>query len=173
MICKKCNNVFMPTIEIDGKRHVLSSRKYCLSCSPFMKHNTKQIHINKSNNESIRMCFRCKKNYIYKRESGCTMKHCQSCTTQVRRKEIKQKMLNYKGRICQKCGYSKCCDALVFHHISPEKKDFAPSSSASKSWKKIQDELDKCILLCANCHAEIHEQLDNTDNIIKLIDATY
>lgn len=54
------------------------------------------------------------------------------------------------------CGYSKCKEALDFHHVNPNEKDFNISGSHSRSWEKIELELKKCVLLCANCHREIH-----------------
>lgn len=71
------------------------------------------------------------------------------------RKQIKLKALEYKGGSCQSCEYNKCINALEFHHIDPSKKDFAISKTA-KAWEKMKTELGKCVLLCANCHREIH-----------------
>jgi hypothetical protein len=51
-------------------------------------------------------------------------------------------------------------EALEFHHLDGSRKDFGISSKGyTRSWSKIRDELDKCILLCANCHREIHAGL--------------
>ena len=73
------------------------------------------------------------------------------------RKDKKEKLVAYKGGKCEKCGYDKCITALNFHHLDPEKKEFSISSS-SFSYEKLLKEVDKCILLCANCHKEIHEE---------------
>ncbi len=54
------------------------------------------------------------------------------------------------------CGYNKCLSALEFHHIDPLKKDFNISQFRTTSFESIKKELDKCDLLCANCHREIH-----------------
>ena len=62
----------------------------------------------------------------------------------------------YKGNKCEICGYNKCMGALVFHHIDEDLKLFNISGSYCRKWKDIQLELDKTILVCANCHAEIH-----------------
>lgn len=72
------------------------------------------------------------------------------------RRKTKLRAINYKGGRCQICGYDKSIRALVFHHIDGSSKDFS-ISSVSKSWESIRTELDKCVLLCANCHAEVHE----------------
>jgi predicted HNH restriction endonuclease len=55
------------------------------------------------------------------------------------------------------CGYGHCPEALDFHHRDPKQKSFGLSvRGLTRSWEKIQKELDKCILVCANCHREIH-----------------
>lgn len=78
-----------------------------------------------------------------------------------RRQKIKEMSIEYKGGCCQKCGYNKCNAALEFHHLDPNEKDFGIGSYTVLSWDKIKEELDKCILVCANCHREIHEELNN------------
>lgn len=63
----------------------------------------------------------------------------------------------YKGGKCQVCGYNKCVGALEFHHINSEEKDFGVSAKGyTRSWDKVREEIDKCVLVCANCHREIH-----------------
>jgi 5-methylcytosine-specific restriction endonuclease McrA len=77
-----------------------------------------------------------------------------------RRKALRTKALEYKGSQCALCGYSKCSDALEFHHLEPNKKDFGISNKGyTRSWTKVKEELDKCILVCSNCHREVHAGL--------------
>lgn len=71
------------------------------------------------------------------------------------RSNIKKKCVEYKGGKCERCGYDKCIGALDFHHLDPSQKDFGISTNI-KSFDLIKKELDKCILLCANCHREEH-----------------
>ena len=68
---------------------------------------------------------------------------------------IKKRLIEYKGGECQICGYNKCQDALEFHHLDPSKKDYN-ISGGTKSFNTLKSEVDKCILVCANCHREIH-----------------
>ena len=76
-----------------------------------------------------------------------------------RRKKVRQMAVEYKGGRCQSCGYNRCIDALEFHHNSFSGKDFGISAKGyTRSWTKVKEELDKCMLLCANCHREIHAQ---------------
>ena len=89
--------------------------------------------------------------------------YCKVCVNRdllVRIKKFKQDCLDYKGGSCEKCGYSKCVSALEFHHRDPTEKEFSISKVKRKKFDKtITDELDKCSLLCANCHREEHERL--------------
>ena len=73
-----------------------------------------------------------------------------------RRRLVKQKAVDYLGGKCSKCGYNKCVGALDFHHLNPLEKD--PSYSLFKTIfnDRLKKELDKCILLCSNCHRELH-----------------
>ena len=73
-----------------------------------------------------------------------------------RYRRIKRLAVEYKGGKCSNCGYSKCLEALDFHHTEPSEKEFTISSSSKKSWQVIKVELDKCVCLCANCHREVH-----------------
>ena len=72
---------------------------------------------------------------------------------------VKKKAVEYKGGKCQICGYDKCMRSLDFHHLDPTQKDFAISTFKNKKIEKLKTELDKCILVCSNCHGEIHDGL--------------
>ena len=74
-----------------------------------------------------------------------------------RRRAIRLKAIEHKGGKCQVCSYDKCLGALEFHHKDSNHKDFGISAKGyARSWEKVKSELDKCILVCANCHREIH-----------------
>ena len=76
--------------------------------------------------------------------------------------KVKEELIAYKGGKCEICGYNKCIAALEFHHINPEEKDFAISNSnIYKNIEALKQEIDKCMLVCANCHRELHYQQDN------------
>ncbi|MBM3205113.1 HNH endonuclease [Candidatus Uhrbacteria bacterium] len=77
-----------------------------------------------------------------------------------RRKKIREMAVEYKGGSCQVCGYHRCLGALEFHHPDPSKKDFSISMDGlTRSWKRVKSEIEKCVLVCANCHREIHAGL--------------
>lgn len=76
-------------------------------------------------------------------------------------KEVSIKLL---GGCCNLCGYNKCIAALEFHHKDPMMKDATVKNIISGSWEKIQEEIKKCVLLCANCHRENHyKEVDEND----------
>lgn len=75
------------------------------------------------------------------------------------RRKRRLDLIEYKGGKCAACGYNKCVRSLAFHHINPEEKDFTLGGRAY-SLEVMKREVDKCVLVCANCHGEIHEQID-------------
>jgi len=77
-----------------------------------------------------------------------------------RRKKVRQMAIEYKGGKCEICGYSRCDNALEFHHQDLAIKNFGISEKGyTRSWGDVMKELDKCIMVCANCHRELHAKL--------------
>ena len=77
-----------------------------------------------------------------------------------RRIKLREMARSYKGNKCAICGYNKCSRALSFHHVNPKNKDFDMSSKGlTRSWERLRKEIDKCVLLCANCHMEVHDEI--------------
>jgi len=126
-----------------------------------------------------KVCTRCRQEkslsefYKAKGGKGGLCSFCKSCNSKKHKKwyeknkikanayrsrcqrSLKQKCVDYKGGKCSICGYDKCVAALDFHHINPKEKEFA-FHGLTASWKKAEKELNKCALLCANCHRELH-----------------
>lgn len=74
-----------------------------------------------------------------------------------RRKRVRVMAIEMLGGGCKICGYSKCQQALDFHHRDDSNKRFGISAKGyTRSWKAIREEVSKCYLLCSNCHREIH-----------------
>lgn len=74
-----------------------------------------------------------------------------------RRRKIKEMLIEYKGGECIICGYKRYSGALDLHHIKESTKKFGLSvKGLTRSWERSKKEADKCILVCANCHREIH-----------------
>lgn len=83
-----------------------------------------------------------------------------------RRKKLKAMVVEYKGGKCVLCGYSRSVWALDLHHVDGSQKEFGLSvRGLTRSWEKIKEESDKCVLVCANCHREIHAGLAHLPQI--------
>jgi hypothetical protein len=80
-------------------------------------------------------------------------------TSSVLRKSKKLKAVEFAGGKCCMCGYNKCVEALDFHHLDPSSKRVGPRAGGTlmhQGWSFVLEEIKKCILVCANCHREIH-----------------
>ncbi len=138
--CRKCNKEFSSRVWIDGKLRSLQRRKFCLDCSPFGSGNTSK-YLGQGVNEKRR------------RKTEADRRWQQKA-----RKERKQKLIDLLGGQCSKCGYKRCNAALDFHHL--EDKNFGISNfGLCRSWEKLVKEVKKCILLCKNCHTEMHHNM--------------
>ncbi len=136
--CKACHKEIPLFVVIDGVKHHIQHRKFCLECSPFKSHNT-SININLSKEERRKLWKRYDYKYIHQK-----------------RKEQKRKLVEYKGGKCEMCGYDKpIMNAYVFHHKDPNEKEYQ-ISTAMRKWEIAKREVDKCMLLCVRCHAELH-----------------
>lgn len=128
--------------------------------------NFKEIEI--KDYGKFRFCPRCKndcpiENFYNRRGKNNSSVYCKKCTSDQsleRMRDLKTEMVNYKGNCCSICGYNKYIGALEFHHLNPQEKDFAPSQLKSYKFDDVvKKELDKCILVCSNCHREIHDKI--------------
>lgn len=151
-------------------------QKFCLYCSKAIKSTSTYCSKTCSNKQNPRRqllgkCAQCNKQIsssrIYcskecyktslslrpRKNSEQLVKPKDSVKFYIQRKKLK--MIVYKGSCCELCGYDKCINALQFHHLDPTTKEFNLSGN-SYSFDRCIPELDKCILVCANCHAEIH-----------------
>ena len=167
--CKKCEASFPNVLEIEGKNRNLSSRKFCLECSPFKQHNTVDLtNVNLTRFVSEKECPSCKitksREEFYQRKDGRLYSYCRDCAgvqTKKRQRDLKNQAIEYKGGCCSICGYKKCSAALEFHHLNPKEKDFSLAELKMYAFNDvIKRELDKCVLLCANCHREKHSIVD-------------
>jgi len=136
------------------------------------KHNLESKFKKFSNKEygKFRFCPSCKnqvltQNFYSRRGIKNSSVYCKVCTnmqTIERQRDIKFKMVEYKGGKCELCGYNKSLAALEFHHKDPSKKDFTISHAKQRAFnEKMKKELDKCLLVCANCHRETHEKINS------------
>lgn len=157
-ICGKCGQEFSQNI----KRY----RKYCKVCR-----GSKVYH---KDGELQKYCKLCDEyvniDNFYKSKNNKPLTYCIKCSAKRLyecKKQLKQLCIDYKGGKCIKCNTSyKSTRVYDFHHREPHNKDFAISSCKNYYKPKLTDELkqelDKCDLLCANCHRMLHEEEDIT-----------
>jgi transposase-like protein len=83
-------------------------------------------------------------------------KQCRSAAVTARRRRVKRLLIEEAGGRCILCGYDRFPGALHFHHLDPAQKSFAVSlQGVTRSLEKARAEAAKCVLMCANCHAEV------------------
>lgn len=149
-ICKECQKEIPTRLFTEkGWITVSNSRKYCFECSPRGGYHERMTH------DDGGTCSSCGKSFL--KRGKATVGICPSCRVTAWRKRMKLKAITYKGGACVKCGFNKYTGSLEFHHLDPSQKDFG-FSGITVSWTRMQKELDKCILVCANCHAAIHSR---------------
>ena len=159
--CNHCKKKFPWRTVVDGKEIDLRKRKYCLDCNPLGERNFwggKRIAPKGEGGKRLIqkkkfVCTECGKTRIQKTRN----KVCTSCRNQAKRHEQRSKALEIKGGKCLICGYNKAQRSLDFHHVNEGTKSFALGDRWDRPWKEIEKELKKCVLLCGNCHGELHE----------------
>jgi hypothetical protein len=154
-ICTKCNKEFPNRVNIDGKIKIINTRKYCLECSPYGEHNTKQIEISPRNITHKCICGETNPDKFYgKKRSFCSK--CHNKYTIKVGNEKRKKAIEYLGGKCIKCGYDKYYGAIDLHHVDPTKKDSKFKNLRGWSWDRILKEIQNCVPLCCRCHVEEH-----------------
>lgn len=99
--------------------------------------------------------------YYDKSNKSCKCKECFNNYCIERWIKIKIKAIEYKGSHCMDCTNSHPEQPYVifdFHHLDPKKKEVGWDKLRLRSWVKITKELDKCVLLCSNCHRIRHHK---------------
>lgn len=177
---KSCSATYNNSHHKEGRKFGPIKTKQCKHCTTIIgakksicneckEKRIKKISIIKPNGKTIvkvikrgdmLQCNICHREYKYERNKG-TSELCSYCQFLIRRLKTKEESIKYKGGCCQMCGYNKSHRGLTFHHMDPKEKLFDLSDNIFKPWEEIQKELDKCILLCMNCHIELHSKGDN------------
>lgn len=145
--CKECGQDFRKTHR--------STRENCYGCQPEGKNHLTTTH-----------CSDCgiklnKENGKFRKNRNKFDPQCRSCNSErerARKRERKQQYVDYKGGKCCRCGYDKSLVALDLHHRNPEEKEFEFFQGPILG-SKVKAELDKCDLVCSNCHREIHAEI--------------
>lgn len=135
----KYNNRVYPKRSVQGscavcKSSIRSKLKYCASCKAAGARKRKYL-----TEESRREARRISQNKAVRHQH----------------QKSKEKSIVYMGNACRVCGYAGCRGSLVFHHVDPSTKEFTVGSG-NRGWDRTKKELNKCVLLCANCHGEVH-----------------
>src|SRR5438105_9772167 len=159
--CEACGRHFPRRAVIDGILRNLDSRRFCLDCSPFGRHNTSSTPagaIPAAALAELRRKNRNAKTYRYQKKI---------------RGLIRAELLAARGGRCEECAYARTASALEFHHRDPRSKKFT-LSSVSASRPRIWAEAAKCDLLCANCHRCRHivVEADDDDAVVRFRRAT-
>jgi len=172
-ICRKCNKEFNTIIKKNGKTVDSYGRVFCWECSTLGRGKRKDPN-NYDEIKNLKRCCYCKEflpmtleffplqhkaktNLTY---LGIACKKCRNTRVKERALRIKKNLVNQLGGKCIICGYDKHLGSLHFHHLDPKEKEFGfGKMNKNESVQSIQDELKKCILLCANCHKETHDGL--------------
>lgn len=96
---------------------------------------------------------------IFTQRSDTGYWRCMKCDSDRASKlgrSLKQRMVEFAGGECLICSYDGYIGALEFHHIKPSTKSFEINSRTTQPWELILLEIEKCVLLCSNCHKEVH-----------------
>lgn len=159
-LCGTCKKTFPNRQKVDGTIRNLKNRIHCLECIPF---GERPKHYNMDSSYKImkplKTCLKPDCN------NPARIKYCsKTCSRRhnlgLKRDKFKKGCVEYKGGKCEHCGYTKSISALQFHHKDPKEKLYEISREAHRRpWESVKAELDKCLMLCANCHIEEHDKL--------------
>jgi predicted HNH restriction endonuclease len=124
----------------------------CCKCKVELNESNGYIRTdkNKRSNPFQSLCRKCFNEYCCKRWN-----------------ERKLEAIKLKGGKCEICGYNKYYGALEFHHRDPKSKEFSWKCLVEMKWERVLKELEKCSLLCSNCHREVHGGVSGkTSNLV-------
>lgn len=148
--------------EVEAQK---STKKYCSKECMNAARRQKWAEREKIEKDPYQMpekqCLLCGNKFRPKTPSANLRSCCYNCMpegTQLTRGDFLAKLKQKKGGKCARCGYNKCLKALEFHHLDPSKKDFTISNDHFRL-KEAIEESEKCILICSNCHKELHDNM--------------
>lgn len=162
--CSNCNSEFeKATSKVKYFRKKNPNWNFFCKNECYISFKTKKKEIVKN----IYKCESCNENFEIKSSGtgGKNRKYCYECFPEGLSKRERRDLRRYllwsranKEKIsigCKLCKYNKTGYALEWHHMNDDKA-YNPSNLLSKSWEAYQKEVSKCVLLCSNCHREVH-----------------
>lgn len=156
--CKTCQAPFPVWMVIDGVRRNLASREHCLVCVP----------------RGSRFLANGQPKRDPERNRQRQKEWCQKKTAQLGRhplthkREIRKRwLLDLIGGVCQGCGYQRCQKNLAFHHLA-DKTTGTSGGFLQQNLAVVVAEVEKCVLLCHNCHGEVHDGMWDEERLTAL-----
>lgn len=164
-ICEKCGQPIPVFTVVDGHKRYHRGRRLCFVCFPFRHKKHPWVNQHGGTHRICRSPHHVGENSLpisdfpmMSTKRGYRNSYCRTCQTirvRTSRQRFKDECIAYKGGRCEKCGYDRCRDALEFHHLG--EKEFQLSRYPLNALNdRVRKELDKCRLVCSNCHREAH-----------------
>jgi hypothetical protein len=151
----ECGTIIPGRIKLDGKWKSTTHRFKCLACQPWSSSPyAKRFKSEEERKESDLVRGRTK---VKKNNEKFKLGHGTDRANLVR-KLRKQQVLDLVQSACQVCSYNKLASNLAFHHLHSKEFDLS-ERSFQFGWPKLIPEISKCVLVCHNCHGEIHNNL--------------
>lgn len=153
---------------------IKSTKKYCsIECQNAMRRQKyaerEKAPKDNSYKGKEKICPICGIGFFPKTASANQRMCCYDCMPdgiQLTRGMFLAKIKQVRGGKCVKCGYDQCLKALEFHHMDPTKKDFTISNDHFRLQEAVE-ETKKCILICSNCHRELHDDMWSIEDLRK------
>ena len=164
---RACANSRVKTDELRlklSKKMRKHPKKFCAECNVLLSKSNKNDLCESCKSNKPKLCPICKtklseSNTYFRRTENRLSAYCKQCLyfyQKERWKKRKRVAIEFLGGKCSICGYDKYFGALDFHHIDPKTKEYDWKKYRQMSLAKLKNELIKCILVCSNCHREIH-----------------
>jgi hypothetical protein len=148
------------TIDPSNFPHVIVKR--CISCNEMKGCRWAATFTQTGCPEYRPRCIECQKKRY--KEIAIKKRERISKNAKRRRQELKIKYIEYLGGKCSRCGYNRSLRALTFHHRTRHDKERDLSQMLDWSWERVKAELDKCDLVCFNCHMEMEDEFERRKN---------
>jgi hypothetical protein len=171
--CAQCGQPIPVFIIVDGHKRYHRGRKQCFVCWPFKPKKHPWVNQHGGTHRECHsphhvgpLLLPISDFQMANMKKGYKNSYCRTCQTiRIRdsRQRFKDQCIAYKGGKCEACGYDRCRDAMDFHHLGDKEFQLSRYQRCSLN-DLVKQELDKCHLLCANCHREAHALTESFRN---------